>query len=555
MMNYARSDTHFLLYIYDRMRNALIASSNANLNLLYATLSKSEQTCLIRYEKPIIDYETGLGPYGWKNILSKYTSELTMEQFEVFKAVFQWRDHIAREEDENIRYVLPNHMLFKIAERLPTDTAGILACCNPTPPMVRMYAMDIAVVVEKTRMNVQQKLIALQEQAKEMELKNLEWQKAKERGAVHIIFDEGGEKIEVREGGVVVVSSSSSASSNNAISTSSITTTSKGESIDMSTILKPKPLPPIEQRQRNTDIKITTKNLPIGTMFGSMEPNLVETSSSHHDATLIENVKLAEKIHKTLVLETPSLLDTTEVEIEEWNESGGKLTQQELEQQIKNLKSDMLTGGVMLDSNETVIIESNEKESDIKQKINSDVVTISKEEKKDNDGDNDDQEMHESESKATSEIASESTQSAISTPSLGKNKRELSEDKESKEGEESKTSISDAITPSTTTTPTPTTIKESNKKKKSKSKKSKSKKKSNDQGPTSMSISTEDSKSTTEEIQKPFTPFDYSAQSDELFTETTNKANQKKAKFDPYGEPQTDFPSVSEKCYYNFIIA
>lgn len=35
------------------------------------------------------------------------------------------------------RYVLPNHMLLQIAEALPREMQGILACCNPIPPLMR----------------------------------------------------------------------------------------------------------------------------------------------------------------------------------------------------------------------------------------------------------------------------------------------------------------------------------------------------------------------------------------------------------------------------------
>jgi len=47
------------------------------------------------------------------------------------------RDKIARVEDESIFYVLPNHMMLKICTELPREMQGILACCNPVPPLVK----------------------------------------------------------------------------------------------------------------------------------------------------------------------------------------------------------------------------------------------------------------------------------------------------------------------------------------------------------------------------------------------------------------------------------
>jgi hypothetical protein len=38
------------------------------------------------------------------------------------------------------RYILPNHMLFHIAQSLPTDVQSLLACCSPVPPAVKTEA-------------------------------------------------------------------------------------------------------------------------------------------------------------------------------------------------------------------------------------------------------------------------------------------------------------------------------------------------------------------------------------------------------------------------------
>lgn len=51
--------------------------------------------------------------------------------------LYKWRDTIAREKDESINYVLPSHMLLMISEQLPKEMTGILACCDPVPPMVQ----------------------------------------------------------------------------------------------------------------------------------------------------------------------------------------------------------------------------------------------------------------------------------------------------------------------------------------------------------------------------------------------------------------------------------
>ena len=46
MVRYAREDTHYLLYICDRLHNELIKSGNANSNLLQSVYARSKDVCL-----------------------------------------------------------------------------------------------------------------------------------------------------------------------------------------------------------------------------------------------------------------------------------------------------------------------------------------------------------------------------------------------------------------------------------------------------------------------------------------------------------------------------
>ncbi|KAG0325020.1 exosome nuclease subunit [Dissophora globulifera] len=152
MLTYARSDTHFLLYIYDRMRNALLDKSNPTThNLLRATLLRSSETALRVHEKEVYDAEGGDGPGGWRNTYAKWNRAFNNMQFAVFKALHAWRDQMARDEDESIRYVLPNSMLFTLADKMPVEASGVVACCTPVPPPVKMNAHDIAMLISQTK--------------------------------------------------------------------------------------------------------------------------------------------------------------------------------------------------------------------------------------------------------------------------------------------------------------------------------------------------------------------------------------------------------------------
>ncbi|CAO3672354.1 unnamed protein product [Umbelopsis ramanniana] len=153
MVKYARSDTHYLLYIFDRMRRELLERGNANHNLMRKVLADSEETSVRKHEKDVYDSEYGTGFNGWRNLLSKWKTAINAQQFAVFKAIHAWRDQTARDEDESVRYVLPNHMIFSLLDKMPTDSTGVIGCCNPVPPLVRMHSHDIALAIQRAKMS------------------------------------------------------------------------------------------------------------------------------------------------------------------------------------------------------------------------------------------------------------------------------------------------------------------------------------------------------------------------------------------------------------------
>jgi exosome complex exonuclease RRP6 len=126
MFYYARSDTHYLLYIYDMMRNELIQKSTPEDNYIEHLLERSKETSLRRYEKFVYDAEGGQGAFGWFNPLMKQSSgNFTREQFAVFRAAHKWRDELARREDESPAFIMANGALFDIARRLPPDPKAL----------------------------------------------------------------------------------------------------------------------------------------------------------------------------------------------------------------------------------------------------------------------------------------------------------------------------------------------------------------------------------------------------------------------------------------------
>ncbi|GBE85266.1 Exosome complex exonuclease rrp6 [Sparassis crispa] len=188
MLHYARSDTHFLLYIYDNLRNALIdraqsrsrsqsraqspsgfarppgaATPSAPQNFIRTVLSRSEETALRVYTKESYNEESGSGPGGWDTLARKWNKGALVKeagepegtgvqalQRRVYRCVHAWRDAVAREEDESTRYVLPNHYIFILAERPPADMAALLSVFHPVPPVIRRRTKELLDAIRDT---------------------------------------------------------------------------------------------------------------------------------------------------------------------------------------------------------------------------------------------------------------------------------------------------------------------------------------------------------------------------------------------------------------------
>ncbi|KAK1986459.1 exonuclease [Colletotrichum cereale] len=130
MLYYARSDTHYLLYIYDKMRNELVMKSdrgNPGTDYIEATLQKSKTLSLSRYGGETFDPKTGKGNKGWYNTLLRHPMPFSGQQFAVYRAIWAWRDEVARREDESTPFVMPNAIIGDIAKHMPPDAKALHA--------------------------------------------------------------------------------------------------------------------------------------------------------------------------------------------------------------------------------------------------------------------------------------------------------------------------------------------------------------------------------------------------------------------------------------------
>ena len=151
MFDYARSDTHYLLYIYDCLRNELIENSTENNNLIDYVQERSKNEALQRYDRPVYDAEFGTGPGGWFDLLERNAGVISKEQFAVFKAVHRWRDEVARAEDEGWQCVFPKHMLFRLAMTMPLDMGTLLRTLSPVTPITKDRADSLLETIKEAK--------------------------------------------------------------------------------------------------------------------------------------------------------------------------------------------------------------------------------------------------------------------------------------------------------------------------------------------------------------------------------------------------------------------
>ncbi|EMG47768.1 RRP6 Exosome complex exonuclease RRP6 [Candida maltosa Xu316] len=157
MLAYARSDTHFLLYIYDVMRNDLIDK-----NKLAEVLYKSRDVAVKRFEytkfRPLanrfnsnvtcpIMVEENREP--WDSMVRKYN--VPPFKVPVIQVLYKWRDLMARKEDESVRFIMPNQILVSLANlSSPVDTNKIISVAPRLSDAVRLHVKELAELIEKT---------------------------------------------------------------------------------------------------------------------------------------------------------------------------------------------------------------------------------------------------------------------------------------------------------------------------------------------------------------------------------------------------------------------
>jgi exosome complex exonuclease RRP6 len=156
LLDYARSDTHYLMYIYDNMRNELIEKSDFSIpdqekDKVHDVCQRSKEYALQRYEYPVYDAEKGQGAGGWYKLVARTSANLSKQEFAVFRGLHKWRDETAREQDDSVNYVMPNHMIFTLARAMPSTRTELLSVAQPATQTVRLRAEEIVAAIAKAK--------------------------------------------------------------------------------------------------------------------------------------------------------------------------------------------------------------------------------------------------------------------------------------------------------------------------------------------------------------------------------------------------------------------
>ncbi|KAF7911668.1 uncharacterized protein EAE98_011932 [Botrytis deweyae] len=161
MFFYARADTHFLLYIFDNLRNELLDAPDVETpdaeesvaTSMNVVLQKSKETSLLRYERQLYNAESGKGPGGWFSLIYKTPALLSSEQFSVFKAVHAWRDQIARKDDDSINFVMSNSVVVNLAKFMPMDMIALLSIIRPISHSVKSRTGELLEIIKAAKEN------------------------------------------------------------------------------------------------------------------------------------------------------------------------------------------------------------------------------------------------------------------------------------------------------------------------------------------------------------------------------------------------------------------
>lgn len=150
MLRYAREDTHYLLHINDLMRIRFLSpcsefgTSEAPLIEVY---KRSYDICLPLYEKEILTDSSYLYIYGLQG------AGFNAQQLAIVAGLCEWRDVVARAEDESTGYILPNKILLEIAKQMPVTGSKLRRLVMSKHPYIERNLGSVVSIIRHSMQN------------------------------------------------------------------------------------------------------------------------------------------------------------------------------------------------------------------------------------------------------------------------------------------------------------------------------------------------------------------------------------------------------------------
>lgn len=150
MVAYARSDTHYLLYIHDRLRQDLLRSASGEpekgKERIRTVLERSRTISLKCHQDP-----DEIPPeQDAKTLWERSPCPLGPTGFSLLAALVAWRTETARTLDESPHSIISNATLVRMAVKAPRTWAELQHVTHPIPNAVQRYAPELLSVITKS---------------------------------------------------------------------------------------------------------------------------------------------------------------------------------------------------------------------------------------------------------------------------------------------------------------------------------------------------------------------------------------------------------------------
>ena len=165
MIKYAREDVHYLLYIYDRMRQDLVNLAHKqgleSSQFIKSVLKKSCEVCLQKYSKPRLKDES------YYNLVLRNKIILSTSKIKTLKNLLKWRFKYAAIEDEHPNYVLTNSVVFQLLDKLPKNTKELHLNFKKLSAIAKKYDNELIDLINNKSKEELPEFITIQQEKKE----------------------------------------------------------------------------------------------------------------------------------------------------------------------------------------------------------------------------------------------------------------------------------------------------------------------------------------------------------------------------------------------------